>query len=505
MAIKIKQMKKIFLLAAALFSINAFSQNVKIKGAFDQSSANRKLSLFRPINFTQYPTANVNEYIDINKGKYFVKLTVPEPEIMYLASYINDSLEFSQPLFLKNGYAIEIDYKTKTGKPRLMVTGKGASDNQPLVLSDYDNINDYAKDTVPDNVFAYIQQESKKNTQAIDNYIAKYKPSADFIKHRNYEIKYAPVKAYYSFAQQRKFYIKDAYKRNIEKWNAVFNQLLKDAPLINDDALNISSYRFFLKDYLQRTKEQLWNDASADIKGFVKKWYGDDFIKGEAEFNADVSNRLCQKIIEKYFTGKVKEYMYSCLIKEAVESSLVQNMASIYNDFSTAFPYSKYKKIYDKPVSIMLEKLKRPLTNKMIFIANSDSLNSWAEVVAMFKGKTVLLDMWGTWCGPCREEIEKNGPAIKSYFKNKEVDYLYIANYDEDNKEQWKSLIAYFNMEGSHILASKKLTTDIMEILKGEGYPTYAVIHKDGSFELSKAGYPMDRQKLIEQIEAALK
>lgn len=498
-------MKKIFFLIATLLCLNAISQNAKIKGAFDQLSLNRKLSLFRQMNFTQYPTANVIEYIDINKGKYFAKLTVRQPEIMYLASHINDSLEFRQPLFLKNGYTVEIEYKTKIGKPRLIVTGKGASDNQPLVLSDYDNINEYSKDTLPGNLFSYIQDESKKNARALANYIVKYKPSTDFIKYLNYEIKYAPLKAYYSFAQQRKFYIKDAYKRNIEKWDDVFNQLLKDAPLINEDALSIISYRIFLKDYLQRTKEQLWNDANADIKAFVKKWYDDDFVKGEAEFNADVSNRLCQKVIDKYFTGKVKEYMYSCLIKEALESSLVQNMASIYNDFSTEFPGSLYKKVYDKPVSLMLEKLKRPLTDKMIFIPNSDSINSWAEVVTMFKGKTVLLDMWGTWCGPCREEIEKNGPAIKSYFKNKQVDYLYIANYDEDNKEQWRSLIAYFNMEGSHILASKKLTTDIMEILKGEGYPTYAVIHKDGSFELSKAGYPMDRQKLIEQIEEALK
>ncbi|MGF2411061.1 MAG: hypothetical protein ACQUYJ_01975, partial [Ferruginibacter sp.] len=132
-------MKKIFFLIATLLCLNAISQNAKIKGAFDQLSLNRKLSLFRQMNFTQYPTANVIEYIDINKGKYVAKLTLRQPEIMYLASYINDSLEFRQPLFLKNGYTVEIEYKTKIGKPRLIVTGKGASDNQPLVLSDYDN------------------------------------------------------------------------------------------------------------------------------------------------------------------------------------------------------------------------------------------------------------------------------------------------------------------------------------------------------------------------------
>jgi protein-disulfide isomerase-like protein with CxxC motif len=71
--------------------------------------------------------------------------------------------------------------------------------------------------------------------------------------------------------------------------------------------------------------------------------------------------------------------------------------------------------------------------------------------------------------------------------------------------DKWKELIAYFNLEGYHILANEGLTKDIMTKIGGTGFPTYAIIKADGSFELSKAGYPMNRQKLIEQIESTLK
>jgi protein-disulfide isomerase-like protein with CxxC motif len=67
-----------------------------------------------------------------------------------------------------------------------------------------------------------------------------------------------------------------------------------------------------------------------------------------------------------------------------------------------------------------------------------------------------------------------------------------------------QKLIAYFKLTGTHVLANEKLSDDIMKKTKGRGYPTYIVIKKDGSYELSKAGYPMDRGVLIKQLEDAL-
>ena len=113
--------------------------------------------------------------------------------------------------------------------------------------------------------------------------------------------------------------------------------------------------------------------------------------------------------------------------------------------------------------------------------------------------------MWGTWCGPCRSDISKHSAIIKAHFKNKPVDYLYVANLEEENEKGWKEMISFYQMEGYHILASAALTKDIMNIVKGTGYPTYAIIRPDGSIELSKTQYPMKREVLIQQIEELLK
>jgi len=40
-----------------------------------------------------------------------------------------------------------------------------------------------------------------------------------------------------------------------------------------------------------------------------------------------------------------------------------------------------------------------------------------------------------------------------------------------------------------------------MKRVKGDGFPTYVIIKKDGTFELLQAGYPMKREILIKQLE----
>ncbi len=495
-------MKKIFLFVTFILSLNAFSQNATIIGTFERREVKRKLSLSRPLLRTQFPEVNDVEDIAVDKGTFIAALTVHQPEIMYLTSYINDSVEFKQPIFLKAGYAITIDCKTKNGIPLLTIAGKGAQDNQPWSLSDNINFNNYPKDTLPVRVLADLQIVANKNLQAFNQYITLHHPSADFIKSWNFELQYTPIRIYYIYAKQRKPYVRQAYNRNKKSWDDSIDQLLINAPLMNEAALTSSSYRLFLKMFLIFSKPQVWEDE-ADKVEFIKNWYGDGRDTGSRSFFNDENNIPNQKVIERHFTGKVKEYMYVQLFEMALERGKVSNIDAIYTDFSKAYPFSPFKKVYDKLIAAVIESLKRPINDKMIF--ESGNIKTWAEILEKFKGKTVLLDMWGTWCGPCRDEIKMHSAAIKSYFKDKGLYYLYIANQDEANIKAWKSLITYYNLEGHHILATKELTDDIDKNIQLKFYPTYVIIHKNGSFELSKAGAPMNREILIAQIEEALK
>jgi len=500
-------MKKIFLLITFILCLNAFSQNVTIKGAFDRPDAKRKLSLSRPMNSTQFPEINDLEEIAVNKGVFTIALTVQQPEIMYLNSYLNDSVEFSQPLFFKKGYTLTIDCKARNGKPQLTITGKGAPDNQPWEGSgNIIDFNDYPKDTLPERILADLKKGSDKDLETLHQYITKNKPSADFVKSWNLEIKYNPVRMFYVYAKQRPLYVRQAYSRNRRVWDDAYKRMLIDAPLMNELALSSWGYRVFIKMVLMFNKPQGWDDANYKEK-FIKEWYANGSDTGERSYYKDELTIPNQKFIEKTFTGKVKEYLYAHLFNMALEIGAGSNLDSIYADFSKKYPSSIYKKTFGTTIAAVTEIQKRSINDRMIF--ETATLTTFDEVLNLYKGKTVLLDMWGTWCGPCRDELKNNSPAIKAYFKDKGLDYLYIANGDRKTEfriKAWKSLITYLNMEGHHILATDELTNDIEQKIQLKGYPTYVIIHKDGSFEVSKArmSAETERNTLITEIEKAL-
>ena len=65
--------------------------------------------------------------------------------------------------------------------------------------------------------------------------------------------------------------------------------------------------------------------------------------------------------------------------------------------------------------------------------------------LSQFKGKYVLLDFWGSWCGPCRAENPALVALVRKYQSSKFVDasgFEIISIAIETNREQWLSAIA---------------------------------------------------------------
>lgn len=179
---------------------------------------------------------------------------------------------------------------------------------------------------------------------------------------------------------------------------------------------------------------------------------------------------------------------------------------SLAGAFRHQFPHSRYNAGIEKMIATLQNQLKAQAGNdKIVVVEDGEQTGSIQQILGRLKGKVVYLDVWGTWCGPCKEEI-KHLPELHAEFAGQDVAFLFLA-MDEDNRDAiWKEYIRVNGMEGVHFRKTRQAMAPFWKELlanhpdKSESYPQYFLFDKTGKLVVAKAKRPSDGAVLFRQI-----
>ena len=111
----------------------------------------------------------------------------------------------------------------------------------------------------------------------------------------------------------------------------------------------------------------------------------------------------------------------------------------------------------------------------------------FVEMLEPFKGKVILVDVWATWCGPCRMANKEMEPLKAQLADNKDLVFLYLAG-ENSPENTWKNMIA--DLKGEHYRVNQKQWDYLSESLNARGVPTYLIIDKEGNHSFHSVGFP---------------
>ncbi|WP_421918602.1 TlpA family protein disulfide reductase [Marinifilum sp.] len=131
---------------------------------------------------------------------------------------------------------------------------------------------------------------------------------------------------------------------------------------------------------------------------------------------------------------------------------------------------------------------------------NYEDVNGKMVSLESLKGKYVYIDMWATWCGPCKAEIPHLAKLEHDYV-NKNIHFVSISNDAPKDKEKWKTVVKEKNMGGIQLFANGD--QEFGRAYKVKGIPRFILIDKEGNIVASEAPRPSDpkTRELFDSLE----
>ncbi|MDR1415243.1 MAG: TlpA family protein disulfide reductase [Odoribacteraceae bacterium] len=140
-----------------------------------------------------------------------------------------------------------------------------------------------------------------------------------------------------------------------------------------------------------------------------------------------------------------------------------------------------------------------PLQGEPSPALNAEDITGTAVTLENFRGKYVLIDVWATWCGPCRAEI----PSLKAMEEELAGrDIAFVSISVDENKEAWSKMVKDDDMTGYQLWIGQN--HEFSSAYGINGIPRFILLDKEGNIINGNINRRPSGRDLLPTLEALL-
>lgn len=251
-----------------------------------------------------------------------------------------------------------------------------------------------------------------------------------------------------------------------------------------------------IKPKLNELTHQSWITMKKAFDNFKP---GDDSVVFKQVFKLREDNAAQSEKLELDFIKKYPNSLVSMYFLSGMQNSLsFEALKAAYVKLGNAHKNSSFA----QGIAEKIESMEATAIGKQAIPLQKKDLNGNDVNLGTLKGKYVLLDFWGSWCGSCRS----SHPHLKKLYAKYKADgfeILGIAHEQrekiEDNRKVWKEAIQQDGINWLQVLNNEGIKDfDAVKAYGITAFPTKILLDKEGKII---ARYVGDGEEIDEKLK----
>lgn len=239
---------------------------------------------------------------------------------------------------------------------------------------------------------------------------------------------------------------------------------------MNDSALFIYSgvYRAYLSEVIQKM-------VYSDFKG--------DFMAGIDQ--SVIKLKVVNKFIHNAYIHSHFAYTFTDLVIKMSKDSLLKD--SVYHSFMAQNVNPDYRSQIDSTY-----------TNYLLFSNNKPApdfnyttVDGKQVSLKSLRGSYVYIDIWATWCGPCKKEIPYLS-EIEEEYHGRNIRFVSLSVDVQKDKTQWQKYVLSNHLEGIQLIADNAFESSFIKKFNIAAIPRFILIDPKGMIISANASRPSD-------------
>lgn len=238
---------------------------------------------------------------------------------------------------------------------------------------------------------------------------------------------------------------------------AYLNDIKIEQPTLLDDY----SYTDFLNSYLKQKVHEVY----------------------QLDTNQNKDDLALQKI-QELFSPPIQIYLIAKYTMNAIKYESNEDKR---NKWITTFRETSENEAYATGIENAIDLLNKLKKGKEAPLIIAKDENGHKISTDQYHGKIIYVDVWASWCGPCKREI----PFAKKLYEELQGDDIVFINVSVDaDGNQWREALKKYEPQGVNVIDFENNKSKIREDYAISGIPRYIIIDKDGNIADSNAPRP---------------